>query len=118
MWGFLGKVILCKLRGSPQLRIQIMSVNSTDVVQVAALARLKIDDHDLEDVTQRFSRILDLVAELQQVNTDGVEPMSNPHDQIQRLRADVVSEEDQREQLQEPAPAVAEGYFLVPRVID
>jgi len=95
-----------------------MSVSSTDVAQVAALARLKIDDHALDDVTQRFSRILDLVAELQQVDTAGVTPMSNPHDQIQRLRADVVTETDQRDQLQAPAPAVAEGYFLVPRVID
>lgn len=95
-----------------------MSVSTADVAQVAQLARLKINDSDLGEVTDRFSKILDLVDELQQVNTDGVEPMSNPHDMTQRLRADVVTEENQREALQSVAPEVEEGYFLVPKVID
>ncbi len=95
-----------------------MSVTAEDVAQVALLARLSIPDETMKDVTGRFTRILELVAELQQVDTDGVVPMSNPHDMEQRLRIDAVTEEDRREELQKPAPAVEEGYFLVPRVID
>lgn len=95
-----------------------MSVTPADVAQVAQLARLKIQDQALEDVTERFGRILDLVDELHSVDTRDVEPMSNPHDMIQRLRPDTVTEGNQREQLQSVSPAVEEGYFLVPKVID
>lgn len=95
-----------------------MSVTPADVAQVAQLARLKIDDSALEDVTERFSRILDLVNELHSVDTRHVEPMSNPHDMTQRLRGDLVTETNQRAQLQSVSPAVEAGYFLVPKVID
>lgn len=95
-----------------------MSVSPADVTQVARLARLKIPEDALSDVTDRFSRILDMVDELQQVDTQGIEPMSNPHDMVQRLRADQVTEPDQRAALQSVSPAVEQGYFLVPRVID
>ena len=95
-----------------------MSVTPADVAQVAALARLRITETALNDVTERFSRILDLVAELQAVDTNGVTPMSNPHDMEQRLRLDEVTEDNARDALQASAPAVEQGYFLVPRVID
>ena len=95
-----------------------MSVSRSDVIQIAQLARLSIANEALDDVTDRFSRILTLVDQLQQVSTDGVEPMSNPHDMIQRLRADEVTEMNQRDTLQAVAPEVQQGYFLVPRVID
>ena len=103
---------------SPYFWIIIMSVTAEDVAQVALLARLSIPDETMDDVTGRFTRILELVAELQQVDTEGVAPMSNPHDMEQRLRVDEVTEENRRKELQKPAPAVEEGYFLVPRVID
>mgnify|MGYP006076601077 CR=1 FL=1 len=95
-----------------------MSVTSVDVAQVALLARLDILDTDIDSVAERFSRILKMVDALKTVETDGVEPMSNPHDMIQRLRADAVTETDQRAVLQAVAPSVEDGYFLVPRVID
>lgn len=95
-----------------------MSVTPGDVALVAQLARLNIPQDALDDVTERFGRILNLVDELQQIDTTGIEPMSNPHDMTQRLRADQVTESDQRAQLQSVSPAVKDGYFLVPKVID
>ncbi len=95
-----------------------MSTTPADVLSVAQLARLRIEEAALDDVTERFGRILDLVAQLQQVDTEGVEPMSNPHDMVQRLRADAVTEDAQRDALQRVAPSVEDGFFLVPRVID
>jgi aspartyl-tRNA(Asn)/glutamyl-tRNA(Gln) amidotransferase subunit C len=89
-----------------------------DVLSVAQLARLHIDNTALDDVTDRFGRTLNLVAELEKIDTEGVVPMSNPHDMHQRLRPDCVTESNQREALQQAAPAVADGFFLVPRVID
>ena len=68
-----------------------MATTSADVRAVAQLAQLRIEDDAIDDVTERFNRILDLVAELQQIDTQGVEPMSNPHDMEQRLRPDEVT---------------------------
>jgi len=95
-----------------------MPVTPEVVSQVAALAKLDMTDADLPAVTERFSRVLDMVASLHSIPTDGVMPMSNPHDMIQRLRDDVVTENDQRQSLLAVAPQSEAGYFLVPKVID
>ena len=95
-----------------------MSVTPEDVVQVAQLARLEIAETELDTVVERFGRILELVDALQAVDVSAVEPMSNPHDATQRLRPDVVTRSDARTELQAVAPAVEDGYFLVPKVLD
>jgi aspartyl-tRNA(Asn)/glutamyl-tRNA(Gln) amidotransferase subunit C len=55
---------------------------------------------------------------MQAVDTEGVEPMSHPLDQVQRLRDDVITEVDQHEKYQKLAPAAENGMYLVPQVID
>ena len=95
-----------------------MSVTPEDIEKVALLARLSISESELPEVTERFSKVLDLVDELNTINTDGVVPMSNPHDMTQRLRADTVTSHNAREALMASAPAQDSGYFLVPNVID
>lgn len=95
-----------------------MAVSREDVAKVALLARLTIPDESLSEVTERFGRVLDLVDELNSINTDSTEPMSNPHDMRQRLRADAVTADNQRQALMASAPAQEHGYYLVPKVID
>ena len=95
-----------------------MSISQEDVEKVALLARLSIAQSDLPEVTERFGRVLQLVNELNTIDTEGVAPMSNPHDMVQRLRPDVVTGNDEREALMACAPAQDQGYFLVPKVID
>ena len=95
-----------------------MSISQEDVEKVALLARLSIAQTDLPEVTERFGRVLQLVNELNTIDTEGVAPMSNPHDMVQRLRTDVVTGGDEREALMSCAPAQDQGYFLVPKVID
>ena len=95
-----------------------MSVTPEDIEKVALLARLSISESELPEVTERFSKVLALVDELNTSNTDGVIPMSNPHDMTQRLRADAVTSHNAREALMASAPAQDSGYFLVPKVID
>jgi len=95
-----------------------MPVSQDDVEKVALLARLTISESSLNEVTERFGRVLDLVNELNSINTDSIVPMSNPHDMTQRLRPDMITREDQREALMASAPAQEQGYFLVPKVID
>ena len=95
-----------------------MSLAAEDVRKIAILARLKILENDITGYAENLSRILDLVAQMNEVDTKGVEPMAHPLDATQRLRADEVSEADQREHFQEIAPQVDSGYYLVPKVIE
>ncbi len=95
-----------------------MSLDRSDVEKIAHLARLQIDEAAIPEYTQNLSNILDLVNQMQAVDTSTVEPMAHPLDAVQRLREDQVTETDQRDQLQQNAPAVEEGLFLVPKVIE
>ena len=95
-----------------------MSVTQQDVEKVALLARLAISESDLPEVTDRFGRVLDLVDELNTIETESVVPMSNPHDMQPRLRPDTVTRANEREALMASAPASDQGYYLVPKVID
>jgi aspartyl-tRNA(Asn)/glutamyl-tRNA(Gln) amidotransferase subunit C len=95
-----------------------MSLDRSQVESVAQLARLKIDEAEMPDYLNSLNSILDLVDKMQAVNTDGIEPLANPLDATQRLRADVVTETNKRDELQANAPATENGLFLVPQVIE
>ena len=95
-----------------------MSLDQDQVRKIAALAKLQIDDEQLATYQSNLSNILELVDQLSAVDTNGVDPMAHPLDAVQRLRADVVTEENQREHFQNIAPAVDQGHYLVPRVVE
>lgn len=95
-----------------------MSLKTDDVRNIAHLARLHIDDTALDQYVADLSSILELVEQMNQVDTSGVEPLSNPLDATQRLRTDEVSEIDQREHFQQIAPDVEQGFYRVPKVIE
>ncbi len=73
---------------------------------------------ELGDYQEGLSGILSLVEHMHDCDTDGVEPMAHPQDIQLRLREDQVTEPDQRDAMQESAPQVDEGLYLVPRVIE
>ncbi len=95
-----------------------MSLDTDDVLAIARLARLKIDDADVPLYAANLSSILDLVEQMNSVNTEGVVPMSHPLEVVQRLREDAVTESDQRDEFQAIAPATENGLYLVPKVIE
>ncbi|MCR8921588.1 Asp-tRNA(Asn)/Glu-tRNA(Gln) amidotransferase subunit GatC [Dasania sp. GY-MA-18] len=95
-----------------------MSVEQTDIEKIAKLSRIRIAASDMPEVALRLNDILAMVDTMQAVDTTGIEPMHNPLDASQRLRADIVTETDQRELLQQNAPAAEQGLFLVPKVIE
>ena len=94
------------------------SLDADTVRGIAYLARLHVADEELPGYVGELSRILELVERMDAVPTGDVEPMAHPLDQTQRLRADVVTEDDQRELFQAAAPAVRDGLYLVPKVIE
>lgn len=95
-----------------------MSLDKRDIEKIAHLARLGINEKDIPEYVQNLTNILDLVEQMNAMDTDGVEPMAHPLDAHQRLRADEVTEKNQREHFQKNAPEVESGLFLVPQVIE
>ena len=95
-----------------------MSLERSDVEKIAHLARLAVSSDELDSVAGDLSTILQLMEQMNAVNTDGVIPMAHPLHMAQRLRPDEVSETDERDHFQSIAPATENGLYLVPRVIE
>ena len=95
-----------------------MSLDREEVLKIAHLARLGVDDSEVERYADELSNILALVDRMNAVSTSSVEPMAHPLDGSQRLRPDVVNEVDRRDAFQKTAPAVSDGLYLVPKVIE
>ena len=95
-----------------------MSLAPDDVKNIAHLARLDIDEKNIDGYAKNLSSILDLVEQMNAVDTSDVQPMAHPMDVAQRLRADEVLETDQRDDFQKVAPKTEDGLYLVPKVIE
>jgi aspartyl-tRNA(Asn)/glutamyl-tRNA(Gln) amidotransferase subunit C len=95
-----------------------MSLTLTDVKRIAHLARIEVTEAEAEATLTKLTGILGLIEEMQAVDTTGIAPMSHSQDVTQRLRADVVTATNQREAFQKIAPAVEDGLYLVPKVIE
>jgi aspartyl-tRNA(Asn)/glutamyl-tRNA(Gln) amidotransferase subunit C len=95
-----------------------MSLSADQIRQVAQLARLELKAEHTDHYARQLSNILALVDQLSQTPTDAVAPMAHPLDMHQRLRPDAVTEPNQREAFQAIAPAVENGLYLVPKVIE
>lgn len=95
-----------------------MALEDSHVRRAALLARLAVSDDQASGFVDDLSRILDMVDQLQSLDTEGVTPLAHPLDATQRLRADEVTEVNQRDAFQRCAPAVENGLYLVPRVVE
>ena len=99
-----------------------MALTPQDIAKVAHLARLELRPDETERVLGQLNGFFKLVAQMEAVNTDGVEPLAHPAavlgDVALRLRDDIASEPNQRDISQRSAPAVERGLFLVPKVIE
>jgi len=95
-----------------------MSLEKKQVKEIAQLARLNISDSEALQTTTELNNILNLMAELSEIDTEDVEPMAHPLDMSQRLRDDIVSETDLSDDFQAIAPKTGKQHFLVPTVIE
>ncbi len=95
-----------------------MSLDATQLKHVAHLSRIALDDAKIPALLNDLNAILAFAAALNDPRLDALTPMAHPLDQSQVLRDDVVTEDNQRAQLQQGAPAVERGLFLVPKVIE
>ncbi len=96
-----------------------MPLERHEVEKIAHLARLTLDEAQIPFYASNISKILDLVAHINEAQTDNITPMAHPLEELtQRMRKDEVTEVDERERFLAIAPATEAGLYLVPKVID
>ncbi|MBA3564383.1 MAG: Asp-tRNA(Asn)/Glu-tRNA(Gln) amidotransferase subunit GatC [Gammaproteobacteria bacterium] len=95
-----------------------MSLTRSEVENIAHLARLEITPEEIPPLAEKLSRIIEFVDQLRNADTKDVRPMAHPLNMTQRLRADAVTETDQRARFQQDAPRVEDGFYVVPRVME
>ena len=95
-----------------------MAIERSEVEKIAHLARLGLAEAELPRTTETLNNILGLIDRMQAVDTHSVAPLAHPLETHQRLRADEVTEQNHRDDYQRIAPAVEDGLYLVPRVIE
>lgn len=99
-----------------------MSLTPAQLQRIAVLARIDVAPDEMQSVAERLNRVLGLIDQLQSVDTGGIEPMAHALDATlpvrQRLRPDEVTEADRHDDFQQGAPAVEQGLYLVPKVIE
>ncbi len=96
-----------------------MPLDRNEVEKIAHLARLSLGEEQIPFYASNLSKILDLIAHINEADTGHSEPMAHPLETLtQRTREDAVTEEDQRELFQQIAPETEAGLYLVPKVIE
>ncbi len=88
------------------------------VLKIARLARIEVGPDEAARLERDLNGILAMVERMSRVDTRGIEPMAHPGEASQRLREDRVTEPDRRADYQAVAPAVEDGLYLVPKVIE
>jgi|TARA_B110000305_G_scaffold111316_1_gene125331 aspartyl-tRNA(Asn)/glutamyl-tRNA(Gln) amidotransferase subunit C len=95
-----------------------MSLSGADIQCVAKLARLRLTEAETTSTLSQLNSILTMIDSMQAVITEGVAPLAHPLELTQVLRIDEVTEENAREAYQKTAPAIKDGLYLVPRVVE
>ena len=95
-----------------------MSVDAVTVRRIAKLARIAVGDEEVAALAPELSNILGWIEQLQEVDVSGIQPMTAVIPNTLRLREDVVTEGDRRDEVLKNAPAAEHGFFAVPKVIE
>jgi aspartyl-tRNA(Asn)/glutamyl-tRNA(Gln) amidotransferase subunit C len=95
-----------------------MALSLDDIHRIAHLARIEITPVEATEVGRKLDAIFELIGRMRAVDTTGIVPMSHAQDVVLSLREDRVTETDRRDVYQRLAPAVQDGLYLVPKVIE
>ncbi|MBK0329136.1 Asp-tRNA(Asn)/Glu-tRNA(Gln) amidotransferase subunit GatC [Rhodobacteraceae bacterium F11138] len=95
-----------------------MSIDQNTAARVAKLARIKVEQDALPALATEFNTILGFIEQLNEVDVDGVEPMTSVTPQRLKRRPDVVTDGDQQAKVLSNAPDAREGFFAVPKVVE
>jgi aspartyl-tRNA(Asn)/glutamyl-tRNA(Gln) amidotransferase subunit C len=95
-----------------------MSIDTDTAARVAKLARIRVDDSDLPELAQAFNAILGFIEQLNEVDVEGVEPMTSVTPMRLKRRDDTVTDGNQQDKVLSNAPDAREGFFAVPKVVE
>lgn len=95
-----------------------MSIDAQTVKKVASLARIHMDDSELQTRADQLSKIIGFVEQLGEVDTDNVKPLANVGDIVLHLREDEINDGDCADKILKNAPEETQGYFVVPKVVE
>ncbi len=95
-----------------------MSLDKEEIEKIAWLARLALDEDDILNYSRDLTNILSMIEQMNAIDTKNIEPLAHPLEINARLRDDAINETNQREKFQKLAPAVENGHYLVPKVIE
>ena len=95
-----------------------MTLSPDQIQKLATLAKLKINDEAMDEVSSQLDNIMNLIDHMEQANTEGVEPLSHPQDPILRLRDDEVTQKDMRDVFLKLTSHNQDGLYTVPKVIE
>ena len=95
-----------------------MSFTPTEVQKIAHLARLSLNDHEIQPLSKDLDNILGLVGKMNQIDIQAVEPLAHPSETSQLLRVDVVTETPERDLFLQNAPQTIMGLYIVPQVLE
>lgn len=95
-----------------------MSIDTETARKVAKLARIRVDEDALPALADEFNTILTFIEQLQDVDVDGVEPMTSVTPMRLKRREDAVTDGDQQDAVLANAPDAREGFFAVPKVVE
>ena len=95
-----------------------MTIDKSDIEHLCNLSKLNLDEEEQTVFLSQMQSILDMIEELQEVDTGNIEPMAHPLKMTQRLRADEVTEFNNRDRYQKNTDFAEEGFYKVPKVIE
>ena len=95
-----------------------MTISNEDIKHLAKLSCLKLDQSKIDQVKDKLTRILDLIHDMNKVNTQNITPLAHPLDLSQPLREDKITAKDEREQLQKNVEYTENGFYIVPQFIE
>ena len=95
-----------------------MTLSPDQIHKLATLAKLKISDDAMDEISSQLDNIMGLIDHMEQAQTDGVEPLSHPQDPALRLREDRATQADMRDEFLNLTPHSQDGLYLVPKVIE
>ena len=99
-------------------KVYKLKIDKKTTLKIAKLCRIKVEEHEIEELSTQLSSILDWVEQLNEVNTDNVEPLSNISMGELPLREDKENTEDKSKEVLDNAPEKLENYFVVPKVVE
>lgn len=95
-----------------------MALSPEQIHKIAHLAKLRVDDQSLAEISTQMDNIMALIDQMEQADTSGIEPLSHPQDPVLRLREDKVTDTDRRDDFMQLTEHSEDGLYLVPRVIE